>query len=259
MPAAPPITPIGKIAAALMAGDDDALGEARKLAAGLDPYIEEMSSPPSEALSALERATRSEDWAGRSASGDTALPLTQVMLSGHLEGQFLAMLIGFSGARRVLEIGMFTGYGALAMAEALPADGMLVALEIDDFAADFAQGHFDGSPHGRKIEILRGPAIDGLATLASRDAQFDLVFIDADKPGYIAYYDTLLEHDLLAPGGMICVDNTLLGGEAYADAAERSANGEAIAAFNAHVANDDRTRQVLLPLRDGVTLIRRAD
>lgn len=263
-----PFTPLGKIAAALSSRDDrklvddSALDRAVALATGLDPYIESMTSAPSPALAQLEAATRAEDWQARHASADTALPLQQSMLSGNLEGQFLAALVAFGGTRRVLEIGLFTGYGALAMAEALPADGRLVALEIDEYAARFARKHFDASPHGAKIEIRVAPAQDSLSELADEGAQFDFVFIDADKPGYARYYETLLDRDMIAENGLIAIDNTLLGGEAYVERAQdeggRSENGAAIAAFNRKVADDPRTVQVLLPIRDGVTLVRRA-
>lgn len=257
MPEPVPFTPLGKLAAALNDPASKDIDDARALAEGLDPYLDQISSPASRECDALEHATRAENWSAREEQGETSLPLTQTMLSGNLEGQFLKTLLSFGNAQRVLEIGLFTGYGALAMAEALPEDGELLALEIDQYAADFARSHFDQSEHGRKIEIMVGPAASSLAKLADQSACFDFIFIDADKPGYIDYYDTVLERDLLAPHGLICVDNTLLGGEAYLDD-NRSENGEAIALFNEHVAQDDRTVQVMLPLRDGVTLIRRA-
>ena len=236
---------------------DDRLTRARALATGLDPYIERMSSPPSESLARLEAATRSEDWRARHDTSDTSLPLTQHMLSGNLEGQFLAMLIAFAGARRVLEIGLFTGYSALAMAEALPENGSLVALEIDQYAAQFARRHFERSGLGDRIEIRVAPALDSLEQLVGEGREFDFVFMDADKPGYPDYYEALVSRGLLAPGGLIAIDNTLMGGEAYV-AEGRGENGAAIAEFNAMVAGDRRTVQVLLPIRDGVTLVRRA-
>lgn len=254
-----PFTPLGRIAA-LLSKDRSAPADTRragKLAAGLDPYIETMTTPPSPALAQLEDATRKEDWQARHETSDTSLPLQQAMLSGNLEGQFLATLIAFGGARRVLEIGMFTGYGALAMAEALPPGGELVALEIDDYAARFARSHFDASGMGDRITVMVAPALESLEKLADEGRSFDFVFIDADKPGYGDYYETLLARDLLAPGGLIAIDNTLMGGEAFLEEG-RGANGAAIAAFNRKVADDPRTVQVLLPIRDGVTLVRRA-
>ncbi|MEM7688987.1 MAG: class I SAM-dependent methyltransferase [Pseudomonadota bacterium] len=261
---AAPFTPLGKIADALGADalDPAARERAHALAAQLDPYTERMTSAPSDALSALEEATRSENWDQRHEEAATSLPLQQTMLSGHVEGQFLSTLIRFGRARRALEIGMFTGYGALAMAEAMPDDGTVVALEIDEYAARFAQTHFDTSPHGHKIDVRLDEAARALAKLGEEGQPFDFIFIDADKGGYIDYYEAILTHALLAPDGLICVDNTLLGGEAYLGEAElaqpRSANGEAIADFNNHVARDIRTEQVMLPVRDGVTLIQRA-
>ncbi|MEE4199323.1 O-methyltransferase [Erythrobacter sp.] len=254
-------TPLGRIAERLGQDADDTA--ARRLAEGITPYAESMTSGPSEGLRALEGATRAEDWAARYGTNETIVPLGENMLSGNLEGQFLQMLIALGGAKEVLEIGMFTGFGALAMAEALPEGGRVTALELDPFVADFARGQFDASSHGEKIAIMVGPAGESLASLAEEKCRFDLVFIDADKGGYWDYYDTLLTRDLLAPGGLICIDNTLQGGEAFLDADALgqpiSDNGRAIRDFNERLASDPRTVQVLLPIRDGVTLVRRAD
>ena len=152
---------------------------------------------------------------------------------------------------------MFTGYSALAMAEALPEDGVVVACEVDAGVAAIAQECFAASPAGARIDVRVAPATDTLADLAAEDEPFDLVFIDADKGGYLDYLHTVLEADLLSPHGVVCVDNTLMQGQPYLDGPS-TANGEAIAAFNRAVAEDPRVEQVLLPLRDGLTLIRRA-
>ena len=224
-----------------------------ELAAGLDPYLVRCTSPESPALAALARRTAERDWAGR--SGD--LPtLEQEMLSGHVEGQFLRFLVHLTRARRVLEIGMFTGYSALAMAEALPEGGHVVACEIDADVARFAAECFAGSPAGDRISVRVAPALDTLAGLARDGARFDLVFVDADKAGYGGYLDALLDGDLLAPHGVIAVDNTLMQGQPWMPDGS-TGNGTAIRAFNEAVAADPRVEQVLLPLRDGLTLIRR--
>jgi caffeoyl-CoA O-methyltransferase len=152
---------------------------------------------------------------------------------------------------------MFTGYSALAMAEALPADGLLVACEVDSYAAEVGQAAFNQSPDGAKIRVEIGSALETLHKLAEAGESFDLVFIDADKKEYTAYFHALLNTNLLAPDGIICVDNTLLQGEVYLPAQERTVNGEAIAQFNRTVALDPRVEQVLLPLRDGLTIIRK--
>lgn len=234
------------------------LRRARALAAGLDPYLDQCTTPESPALAELARRTRHTDWATVRPAGST---LEQEMLSGHVEGQVLKFLVHLADAKRVLEIGMFTGYSALAMAEALPADGTVIACELDRDVADFARECFDGSPDGHKITIEVGPAIDTLQRLAGQGAtglQFDFVFIDADKPGYLDYVEFLLSSSLLSERAVIAVDNTLLQGEPYADA-DISINGAAIAGFNAALTYDQRVEQVLIPLRDGLTLIRRAE
>ena len=267
-----PVTPLGLVAE-LVADVERRLGEgdhdeatreqlradlrrAGALASGLDPYLEACTSAPSSALVALEERTRHEDWRRQPVGGPG---LEQEMLSGHVEGATLAMLVHLSGARRVLEVGMFTGYSALAMAEALADDGRVVACEIDTGVAAIAQECFDASPAGRRIDVRVGAAIETLAALARDGEQFDLVFVDADKGGYAGYLDLLLDTDLLAPGAVVCVDNTLMQGEPWVGEAEaRSSNGRAIEDFNARLAEDPRVVQVLLPLRDGLTLIRRA-
>lgn len=261
-----PVTPVGILAAALervAAGLDgvagvpdevrDDLRRARELAGGLDPYLERCTTPASPALAGLAAGTREHDWTRRDPD---AVFLEQEMLSGHVEGQALKMLVAATRARRVLEIGLFTGYSALAMAEALPADGRLVACEIDAEVADLARRAFAASPAGARITVELGPAADTLAALAAAGAEFDLVFVDADKAGYAGYLATLLDTGLLAPHGLVAVDNTLLQGGPWLSG-EPTAAAAAIAAFNDAVAGDPRVEQVLLPLRDGLTLIRR--
>jgi caffeoyl-CoA O-methyltransferase len=264
-----PVTPVGILAAKLESlvrqlesdGKVDPtfkaqLHQAYELANGLDPYLDLCTTPESPALAALVKRTQTEDWSKRFSDGETVKPLEQEMVSGHVEGQFLKFLIHLTKARRVLEIGMFTGYSALAMAEALPADGEVVALEVDPYAAEFAQQCFKESTVGHKISVKVAPALETMKQLAADGAVFDLVFIDADKGGYVEYLDLLLSTGLLAPEGSIYADNTLMQGEPYLSGTA-SGNGMAIAKFNQAVVDDDRVEQVLIPLRDGITLIRR--
>ncbi len=232
------------------------LAQTALLAGGFEPYMEACTTPHSQALTDLLVDTHHMDWAARHAAGDTVVALEQEMLSGHVEGQFLKMLVHALKAKRVLEIGLFTGYSALAMAEALPDDGELVACEIDAFAAAVADRAMARSPHHAKIRIEVGDAAVSMQRLNDAGQSFDLIFIDADKGGYAAYFQQALAGTLLATNGLICVDNTLMQGMPYG-AGEPSANGHAIAAFNDLVAADPRVEQVLLPLRDGLTLIRR--
>lgn len=233
------------------------LEKALRLVAGLDPYLEHCTNLESEALKAIADATRQEHWNKKFSDGSTVRALEQEMLSGHVEGQTLKMFVRMTRAKNVLDIGMFTGYSALAMAEALPSDGRLVACEVDAYVAKFAQSLFRKSPHGDKIHVELGSALETLGKLAAAGESFDFAFIDADKKEYVQYYQMLLEFNLLSPDGFICVDNTLLQGQPYLPAQERSANGDAIAIFNDIVKNDPRVEQVLLPLRDGLTIIRR--
>lgn len=265
-----PVTPHGILAQKLEAlshqvdafsDADDAfkqeLKAATQLALGLEPYIHHCTTPESPALASLTQRTQSEDWTQRYSEGQTVKELEQEMLSGHTEGQFLKLLLHGMKARKVLEIGVFTGYSALAMAEALPNDGILVACELDAYAAKFAQACFEQSPHGHKIQMKVGPAIDAVRALAAAEESFDFVFIDANKDGYLEYLDVLLESSLLAPQALVCVDNTLMQGQPYMPG-ESTANGEAIAHFNQAISEDPRIQQVMLPIRDGVTLIRKS-
>ncbi|SLM48225.1 O-methyltransferase [Nitrospira japonica] len=172
------------------------------------------------------------------------------MLVGPLEGAFLKMMIRLVGATRVLEIGMFTGYSALCLAEALPPDGTVLTCEIDEGPAKLARRYFSRSPDGGKISVRMGPAID---TMRDLTGPFDLIFIDADKTNYVRYYQRAFE--LIAPGGVILVDNVLWNGDVLTQPApdEKTA---AIQELNRIVAADPSVSGVLLPIRDGVFVIR---
>ncbi|MEM7555184.1 MAG: class I SAM-dependent methyltransferase [Cyanobacteria bacterium P01_A01_bin.84] len=269
-PIARPVTPIGILAKQLfeivqttnqltdLPNELKAqIGFAYRLAAGLDPYLENVSTTQSDPLASLANETAYEAWNQRFSDGTTVRQLEQEMLSGHVEGQTLKMFVHMSRATRILEIGMFTGYSALAMAEALPPEGELVACEVDPYAAEFGEKAFKKSEHGSKIRVELGSALDTLHKLAKAGESFDFVFIDADKKEYIQYFQILLEANLLVPGGFICVDNTLFQGQVYLPSEQRTPNGDAIAQFNQVIASDSRVEQVLLPLRDGLTIIRR--
>jgi len=233
------------------------LRRARDLAAGLDPYLARCTTPESPALRRLADRTRGENWRQRPDVG--GVHLEPEMLCGHVEGKFLQMLVGLTRAVDVLEVGLFTGYSALAMAEALPVEGHLVACEIDPTAATLARRWLDWSPSGGKVDIRVGPALGTLQQLADQGRSFDFVFLDADKTGYAGYLQLLLGSTLLAPHGLLCVDNTLMQGETYLPRGTSTPQGRALAAFNATVADNPRVEQVMLPLRDGLTLIRRAE
>ncbi|MGB3299366.1 MAG: class I SAM-dependent methyltransferase [Phormidesmis sp.] len=236
---------------------ETALAQATRLAAGLDPYLEACTTNESAALAFLAKETQREDWGRQFSSGETVKELEQEMLSGHIEGQLLKMLVSISGTKRALEIGMFTGYSALAIAEALPTDGLLIACEVDGYAAQFATRCFEASDHKDKIQVRVAPAVETLQQLAKTESPFDLVFIDADKGSYINYVNILLDSQLLAPNGFICVDNTLMQGQPYLEETNWTENGRAIAQFNQFVAEDPRVEQVMLPIRDGFTIIKR--
>jgi caffeoyl-CoA O-methyltransferase len=172
------------------------------------------------------------------------------MIAGPVLGRLLRFLVAMLAPERVLEIGTFSGYSALAMAGGLPPEGRIVTCELSPERADFARAYFDRSPWADRIEVRIGPALE---TIAGLDGPFDFVFIDADKTGYPAYYDAAVPK--LSPRGVIAIDNTLRGGDVAdpVDEGDRS-----MAAFNAHVHADPRTENLTLSVRDGVTLIRLA-
>jgi predicted O-methyltransferase YrrM len=173
------------------------------------------------------------------------------MMVGPLEGGFLAALVGISGARRILEIGTFTGYSAITMAAAIPADGRIVTCEVSEEHAAISRRHIDASPYADRIELRLGPAIE---TIASLDGPFDMVFIDADKSNYDAYYEAVLPK--LADGGFIAIDNVLWSGRVLDDGATDD-DTVALKKLNDKLRDDARVEVVMVPIRDGVTLVRR--
>ncbi|MEE8601390.1 O-methyltransferase [Euzebya tangerina] len=262
-----PVTPIGIAAALLEAVEDrlvahgdvdqdilDDLRGATARVAGLEPYVARCTTPASAALEQLEADTNRHDWSAVDADGATP-GVEREMLSGHVEGQLLRMLVGVAAARSVLDIGLFSGYSSLAMAEGLPDDGRVIGCEVDPRVADFARDRLERSPHGHKVEIRVGPATETLAALTAEQQVFDVAFLDADKGGYQGYLTRLLDDRLVRPGGLILADNTLLQGQPYATGSP-SGSGAAIATFNEAVLAEQRVEQVLIPLRDGVTLMR---
>jgi len=203
----------------------------------LDAYVDAHATP-------LEPLLR-ENYEATYASLDTPQ-----MIAGPVLGRLLRFLVAMLEPRLVLEIGTFSGYSALAMAGGLPPEGRIVTCELSPERAEFAQGYFDRSPWRDRIDLRVGPALD---TVTAVDGPVDFVFIDADKDGYRGYYEAVVPK--LSPRGVVAVDNTLYGG----DVADPADDGDrAMAAFNAHVQADERTENVLLSVRDGVTLIRRA-
>ena len=171
------------------------------------------------------------------------------MLTGPIEGRFLKMMVQVTGARRVLEIGMFTGYSALSLAEGLPADGELYTCEIDRQVIEIARSYFARSEHGHKIHIIEGLALESLEKIS---APLDLVFIDADKQNYLNYYEAVLPK--VKQGGVILVDNVLWSGKVLDP---REDTDRAIAALNDLIAGDERVDRVLLPIRDGIFFVRK--
>ena len=202
----------------------------------IEKYALDHTTPEPELLERLEEETNSR-------------MSNPQMLVGRIEGRFLNMLVRLLSARRVLEIGMFTGYSALMMAEALPDDGRLITCDIDPKAEAVARRYFAESPDGHKIEVRMGPALDTISTLSE---PLDMVFIDADKENYSSYYEACLP--LLRPGGLVVADNVLWSGRVLEP---EDVDSRAIVAFNARVQSDPRVENVLLTVRDGMMIARK--
>jgi caffeoyl-CoA O-methyltransferase len=209
----------------------------------VDPDIERYAQAHTTALDPAMEALLTQ--------ASTELPYPQ-MLSGATVGRLLETLVFAVQARLVVEIGTYAGFSALAMAPGLAPDGRIITCEIDETHAAFARRHIAASPHAARIEIRVGPALE---TLDGISGPIDFAFIDADKEGYTAYYESVLGK--LAPGGLIVADNTLRDGQVLGADDHSSEATRAIARFNQDVVNDDRVVAVQLTVRDGLTVIRR--
>jgi caffeoyl-CoA O-methyltransferase len=174
------------------------------------------------------------------------------MQVGRVEGRFLELMVKVTGAKRVLEVGTFSGYSALAMAAGLPEDGKLITCDVDPVATEIAKRYWARAPWGHKIELRLGDATKTLEQLRAAGERFDLVFLDADKTGYIRYFDLAL--DMLPVGGVLLADNTLWSGRVLDPQSE---SDHAIVRFNEHVKNEPRVEQVLLSIRDGIMFCRK--
>ena len=187
---------------------------------------------------------------------DTATRPQHGMQIGPEQGQFMAMLVELIGARKCLEVGTFTGYSALSVALALPADGTLIACDISEEFTGRAKPFWEDAGVAGKIDLRIGPALETMDGLIAEgeNGTFDFVFIDADKPNYLGYFQRAL--DLVRRGGLICVDNVFWGG-AVIDPSRDDENTEAIRAFNAALSNDPRISLSMVPIGDGLTLARK--
>jgi caffeoyl-CoA O-methyltransferase len=206
---------------------------------GVEQYAEDHTSPDGELFERLAAETHEKTTAPQ-------------MMVGRLEGRFLGTLVRSLRARRVLELGTFTGYSSISMALALPAGGRIVTCDVNEETTVIARRYAEEAGVADRIDYRLGPALE---TVAGLDGPFDLVFIDADKPNYVNYYDATVP--LLADGGLMVVDNTLWSGQ-VADPDDQDENTQAIRALNDRVLEDPRVENVLLTVRDGMNLVWRA-
>lgn len=205
----------------------------------LDEYILQHSDAEPPYLARINRATH-------------VRMINPRMLSGHLQGRVLALFCHMMQPKRILELGTYTGYSALCMAEALPPDGFLHSIECDDELEDFIRENLATVEHGQKVVLHIGNALEIIPTL---NEQFDLVFMDADKREYSAYYEAILPK--LKKGGFILADNTLWDGKVLKTPDSNDYQTIEIQRFNQKIATDERVEKVIFPLRDGLTIIRK--
>ncbi len=205
----------------------------------INAYAESITTPESPTLAALNRETNAK----------VELP---IMLSGHLQGAALAMMSRMIRPRRILEIGTYTGYSAICLAQGLTEEGVLHTIDINEELADMQQRYWRDAGVADKIKAHVGNAGHIIPAL---DETFDLVFIDADKVGYGRYYDLVIEK--VRPGGFIFADNVLYDAEVILPEEEQSKNAKAIHAFNQKIKDDSRVTQVLLPVRDGILVMQK--
>ena len=206
----------------------------------LDQYIENMSSPEDALLHELERETYLR-------------VLNPRMISGHVQGKLLEMIVRMIRPQRVLEIGTFTGYSALSMAAGLPEGGVIDTCEVDDELEMFILDFFERSQYAERLNLHIGSALETMKTL---NKVYDLVFIDGDKREYTAYYNMLFDKGLVSSGSWIMADNILWYGKVVQPVAHNDLHTQALIEFNRMVVEDDRVESVILPLRDGINIIR---
>lgn len=211
------------------------------MARSLNDYLSRHSSIPNGAL----------DWLEKQTNIHTNFPR---MLSGQVQGELLKLLVELSGARTILEIGAFTGYSTICLASGLPEGGHIDTLEINDELEDLMREGWEKAGVSDRISLYIG---DAKATLAGLEGPYDLVFIDANKREYCDYYDLVMP--LLKPGGLIIADDVLWDGKVYTEPLTTDAQTEGLLAFNSRIADDPRVEVVILPFRDGISLIRKKE
>lgn len=205
----------------------------------INEYAEKHTSAESELLQNLNRDTQTK-------------VLRPRMLSGHLQGRLLSMLSKMIRPERILEIGTYTGYSALCLAEGLTESGKLYTIDVNEELEDFANAYFEKSPYADKIEMIVGDAMELIPELKET---WDLIFIDADKLNYSNYYDLIIKD--LKPGGIIIADNVLWSGKVTEEVNPQDKDTKALLEFNDMVTKDPRVENVLLPVRDGLMVIRK--
>ncbi|MCO5549776.1 hypothetical protein L7F22_003249 [Adiantum nelumboides] len=241
---------------------------AQKVLQGLDPYLDASSTEGPKGLKGLIEETDKHDYDTAYKNKQLSFPVSAKWSAGSYEGNFIAMIAKSIKAKRVLEVGMFTGTTTLAIADVLPKQGgKIIALELDDYLRQLANPFFEKAGVKERIEVRIGKAMDSIQKMIKeKEDSFDLIFIDADKGAYQQYYDVIMDNGLLRKGGVLLVDNVLYKASPFVPELQQATpdqlktaiqfeNGKSLAAFNKFVRQDDRVDVTVLPIRDGVSWI----
>ncbi|PWN34526.1 S-adenosyl-L-methionine-dependent methyltransferase [Meira miltonrushii] len=246
----------------------DSLRLAQKVLQGLDPYLDASSTEGPKGLKALIEETDKHDYDTAYKNKQLSFPVSAKWSAGAYEGNFIAMIAKAIKAKRVLEVGMFTGTTTLAVADVLPKEGgKIIALELDAYLRELANPFFERAGVKERVDVRIGKAMDSIQEMIkAKEDPFDLIFIDADKGAYQQYYDVIMDNGLLRKGGVLLVDNVLYKASPFVPELQQATpeqlktaiqfeNGKALAAFNKFVRQDDRVDVTILPVRDGVSWI----
>ena len=216
-------------------------------------YLDECTSYESSNLSKLNKLTMQTDWNQIFLEKKSNERLMTQMMSSRLSGQLLKMLVTISGAKKVLELGLFSGYSALAMAEGLPEDGKLISCEIDPYAASFARSYLDSTSYGKKVQIRLGPALNLLDNFMHEGESFDFVFIDAKKTEYKKYIAKIVANKLITKQSILCIDNVFMKGACFSKFEKQTKGSNEVKQMNQLLASE-KFFTVMLPVRDGLTI-----
>ena len=219
----------------------------------LEQYVDDCTSLESQQLAELNKLTMQTDWDNIFVEKKSQVRLMTQMMSSKVSGQLLKMLVSVSKSKKILELGLFSGYSALAMAEGLPQDGKLISCEIDPYAANFARQYLNTTSCGERIEIRLGEALNLLDELAHERQCFDFIFIDAKKTEYKKYIEKIIHNQLITQQSLLCIDNVFMKGACFSSSEKQTKGSEEVKQMN-QLLTSKKFFTVMLPVRDGMTI-----